>query len=301
MATFAHTAARTALSLIVTESGTDGGDDESDNTTGYEAIERSASEALVDIFARYLRTVGRTASAAAQHAGRSESNMSDMLVGLGAIEGPAGHTPEQLREFLEHEASEIGFPCNIASFPVARVPPMPPDMSSSVTEPRPSHVPDFLPLLPEKRTYMRTVTHNVRKNDVLEAKRRYSKNRRQAQDSLLALRDSSTIPDVPPPPPLPPANGGKARASLQGTERTPASPPGLPPGFCPILEERINPGDVSTFELPIKNAPHEPIGAAAAVTGNPRQVAILGLKHLHGIDGIDDGTRAAAEDADNDE
>ena len=79
---FAYTAARTALSLIVSESNVAGASGD-----GFEAIERSASEALVDIYARYVRTIGRTARAAAQHAGRSESNMADLFVGLGAVRG----------------------------------------------------------------------------------------------------------------------------------------------------------------------------------------------------------------------
>ena len=40
----------------------------------------------------------------------------------------------------------------------------------------------------------------------------------------------------------------------------------------------------------------EPIGAAAAVTANPRQAAILGLKHLHGLDGIDEGRSGGHDD-----
>ena len=58
------------------------------------------------------------------------------------------------------------------------------------TDPRPPHVPDFLPAFPEKRTYVHTATSNVRAADGPAAKKRRTKNRRQAQDSLLNFADA---------------------------------------------------------------------------------------------------------------
>ena len=58
---YAEAASRTALSLIISEAVDPGGE-----CTRFEAIERSASEALLDVFTRFLRTLGGAARSAAQ-------------------------------------------------------------------------------------------------------------------------------------------------------------------------------------------------------------------------------------------
>ena len=124
---YPHAAARTALALILSEEARSastglGG------TGGFEAVERSATEALLDIFTRFVRTVGVTTRDAAQHAGRSESNLADLLVGLQSVGagGLAASQPRELLRFLEEEASEVAVPCNLSSFPVVRPPPTAP-------------------------------------------------------------------------------------------------------------------------------------------------------------------------------
>ena len=214
--TYALSASRTALTLIVSEASEEGS-----GSAGFAAIERSASEALLDIFTRYMRSLGAAARGAAQHAGRSESNAADMLYALRTA--GAGLRPRDLLDLLD-DAPEVAFPCNLsAEFPAPRAPLSAAEAEAAAEgEPRPPHVADFLPAFPEKRTYSRTATHNSRAADGPEAKKRRSKHRRQAQDSLMDslvaeaeggaagrglgnpnVASASSSAAVVPPPPLP--------------------------------------------------------------------------------------------------
>ena len=347
-------AARTALALIVSEArvgrtvgGEGGGVVRAPG--GYEAIERSASEALLDIFTRYMRSIGTASRLAAEHAGRAESNLADMLVGLDSVRAAP---PHELLAFLNEEASEVAFPGNFAAFPVPRLPPNLPATTTSAAvapagaatnaaaaaapsaagaaaaappppptpkheEVRPAYVPDFLPPFPEKHTYVRTAMHAVRANDAPAAKRRRSKHKRQAQDSLLALTeamacrtdggDGTASLSGPAPPPLPalPADddeGATGDAATAGDEVAAVLrgvPDGLATGIPAVLQSSAkleSSGLQSPTVQPAAVAGGEPIGAAAAVTANPRQAAILGLKHLHGLDGIDEGRSGGHDD-----
>jgi len=302
---YAHAAAQKAISLIIAEASCSG------QEAGYESVERSANEAVLDIFARYLRTLGAASRAAAQHARRSESNLEDVIVGLKAVD-TNGVGVAHLLQFLEEEASEVAFPCNLSEFPV------PPGPSKAVpatsAEARPPHVPDFLPPFPDRRTYVRTLTHNVRPADAPAAKKRRSKHKRQAQDSLLAFSEASinrigeAAEPGPPPPPLPalPAediieqaagvrerSAGAGGSGEEGAEALLSKVPDVVvPGFPAVLQSSAR------LECSSAHAPssqqmvqpgHQPSGAAAAATSNQRQAAILGLRHLHGLDGIDEG------------
>lgn len=356
MLSYPAAAARTALALIVSEArvgrtvgGEGGGVVRAPG--GYEAIERSASEALLDIFTRYMRSIGTASRLAAEHAGRAESNLADMLVGLDSVRAAP---PHELLAFLNEEASEVAFPGNFAAFPVPRLPPHLPATSTNAAvapagaaanaaaaaaaapsaagaaaaappppptpkheEVRPAYVPDFLPPFPEKRTYVRTAMHAVRENDAPAAKKRRSKHKRQAQDSLLALTeamacrtdgdDGTASLSGPAPPPLPAlpadddegANGDAATAGDEVAAVLRGVPDGLATGIPAVLQSSAKlecSGLQSPTVQPAAVAGGEPIGAAAAVTANPRQAAILGLKHLHGLDGIDEGRSGGHDD-----
>ena len=232
---YAMAASRTALSLIVSEASTSEQDEEAgaasgtQSNKGFEAIERSASEALLDVFTRYMRSIGTAARNAAQHAGRSESNAVDMLAALHAT----GHcTAGDPLSFLE-QTPEVAFPCNLsATFPVPREP-----LSATAVTPvatgadaRPAFVPDFLPAFPEKRTYSHTVTHNSRIADGPLAKKKRSKHRQHAQESLLKLREEEAKGEA-----AARLIGGSATASASSSSATAAAAAATPPVPMPAL------------------------------------------------------------------
>ena len=333
---YAHAAARTALALIVSEAHS------SASSAGFDAVERSATEALLDIFTRYMRTVGTVTRAAAQHAGRSESNLADLLVGLDAVGagGGAASRPHDLLQFVEEEATEAAFPCNISSFPVVRPPTVETTASTASTagtDARPAHVPDFLPPFPDRRTYVRTATHNVRPSNVPAAKRRRSQHKRQAQESRLALaqagasgvsagdgagtsgvsgtRPPSLARAAPPPPPLPdmpePTDGadgagfmreregeggpGRAGGAHDAGAAALRSVPDVLVAGMPATLQSASKLECSSVDVPPPleaQAASEVRGDAITASANPRHAAILKLKHMHGLDAIEEGRGA---------
>lgn len=337
---YAEATSRTALSLIVAEAR-DEDAESSDRASSFEAIERSASEALLDVFTRFLRTVGGAARTAAQHAGRSESNLADLIAAIEAVSPDgAGLSIAELRSFVE-EAPEVAFPHNVSAFPVPRAP-----LSAAAAaatpvsaDPRPIYVPDFLPPFPEKRMYSHTATHNSRAADAQAAKKRRAKNRRHAQDSLLNLTDaarasnggvgaSGALPaGGPPPPPLPamPAagnNGGSVAAASFGDEggggasALSSVPDMLVPSMPAVLQSSARLETSGFVDAPAFGAPppsaagSDAADAAAAAkaavaSASERHQAILQLKHLHGLDVLNNESRgrrgANREDDDFDE
>ena len=343
---YAHAAARTALALILSEN------QPSASLAGIETVERSAMEALLDIFMRYMRTVATVTRAAAQHAGRSESNLADLFTGLDAVSAGGSPTslPLELLQFVEEEATEAPFPCNICSFPVVQPPTV--EMSSSAavaagTEARPAHVPDFLPHFPDRRTYVRTAMHNVRPSNVPAAKHRRSQHKRQAQESLLTAaqaskgntyagyggrvvgtsgtRDSS-LSGASQPPPLPQfpdspevkdgADGfgfmreREGEASIAGVGCAFQAQDAGMAALCSVPDVLVA-GMPATLQCASKlecsatgvPPPLEALsgvqGDAIAASTNPRHAAILKLKHMHGLDAIEEGGRGGeAADAD---
>ena len=92
-----------------------GAHDEIHGGPGFTMIQRSASDSLIDVISRFVRTVGAMSTRAAQHASRSEVNANDVLRGLRSV--GAAPVPELL-EFLRAEP-DMPFPHNVASFPAA--------------------------------------------------------------------------------------------------------------------------------------------------------------------------------------
>ena len=329
---YAEAASRTALSLIISEAVDPGGE-----RTRFEAIERSASEALLDVFTRFLRTLGGAARSAAQHAGRSESNIADLLYGLQSVapDGMALSVPELLA-FVE-DAPEVAFPVNVSAFPVASQPPSAAATAAAAaatsSDPRPAHVPDFLPPFPEKRTYSRTAVETKRKVDAPAAKKRRAQNRRDAQDSLLKYADrvrgdGAAADGAMPPPPLPAlpdehddggagavaealreddGDGGglSSGASGAGVAVLRSVPDVLVPSLPALLQSSSRRLETSgLIDLPAFGAPPPQSASDAAAAGGvmgseafkmamqnapDRQREILKLKHLHGLDGLDEG------------
>ena len=178
---YARALARVAMGTIVrqTSEGLEG------DTGGLKLIERSCGETLLDVLARYLRTLGAVSAEAARHAGRSESNFEDVRHGLEAMgAGASSSLLDFLRTVPEEDLLQ-----NVAGFPV--VSGQPPAAARPAggrhAGTRPPHVPDFLPPFPDPCTYLSTATGHERNQDKTHAKRKRSLHKREAQDSLHAL------------------------------------------------------------------------------------------------------------------
>jgi transcription initiation factor TFIID subunit 8 len=165
---------RAALGSIVSEASREG--------TGFEDIERSASEALLDVLTRYIRTIGTVSNSAARHAGRSESNYADVRLALDEMH--ADPAPALLR-FLQ-KVPEGSLLQDVAMFPVGHASQvaMVRPASSRHGGVRPQHIPDYLPAFPEPCTYQSTITRNQRMQDEAHAKKKRSQHKRQVTSSV---------------------------------------------------------------------------------------------------------------------
>eukprot|EP00898_Chlorokybus_atmophyticus_P004069 jgi/Chlat1/4663/Chrsp3S05613 len=150
---------------------------------GFEAIQRSASETLADILLKYLSEVGHSAHAYAEHAGRTESNLFDILL---ALEG-LGTTVEDLMLYVQH-ADEIPFARALPKFPALRKPRELPTFAETNEEP-PSHIPKFLPAFPDPHTYKSTPVYHKRDRDPQKERVARVQEKRQVEDALVRLHD----------------------------------------------------------------------------------------------------------------
>jgi len=156
---------------------------------GFDAIERSASESLLDICVRYLRTIGTLSAQAARHAGRSESNYLDVKL---ALEEMGVGSLQELGKFARE--SDLPFARTITPFPVKQTARSSNAAASAQVQPpeaRPQYIPDYLPPFPDPATYRHTTTYNQRPRDPQGARKQRSKLKRQAQEALLNLQQSS--------------------------------------------------------------------------------------------------------------
>ncbi len=78
--------------------------------TGFDACQDSAVEILGDLLLRYLSTVCFGSHSYAELAGRSQSNLSDVLLALEDL----GVTPEDLHQHMQLQVRGTGWRCSWA-------------------------------------------------------------------------------------------------------------------------------------------------------------------------------------------
>lgn len=170
-------------------------------SVGFESFNESALDALADIAVRYLRDLGRSASFHTNLAGRTESNVFDIIRGLedlGASTGFSGASEESVcvaesgtvRGIIEYveSAEEVPFVQPVPNFPIVRKPSGIPSFVQMGETPAFKHVPVWLPAFPDPHTYIHTSMWNERKTDPRADKIELARQRRKAESSLLSLQ-----------------------------------------------------------------------------------------------------------------
>ena len=114
---------------------------------GFEALVASAHEAVAELLVRHLEEVGRASHAMAEHAGRTDVNVNDVLAAFHAT----GISAEKLLDFLERE-EEMPFAHNLARYPVKRRAKEAASFAEAEQEP-PGNVGRFLPAFPSAHTF----------------------------------------------------------------------------------------------------------------------------------------------------
>uniref|UniRef100_A0A383W5E7 Transcription initiation factor TFIID subunit 8 n=1 Tax=Tetradesmus obliquus TaxID=3088 RepID=A0A383W5E7_TETOB len=142
--------------------------------SGFEACQESAIEILADLLLRYLTTVCSSSHSYAELAGRSQSNLADVLLSLEEL----GVTADDLHQHLELQKTDVPFAHTLAPYPVRTQRPAPPTFADQA-EPHPAHVPGFLPAFPDPHTYQHTAAFagheadpHKQRQSMLEAKQK---------------------------------------------------------------------------------------------------------------------------------
>lgn len=170
-------------------------------SVGFESFNESALDALADIAVRYLRDLGRSASFNTNLAGRTESNVFDIIRGLEDLGDSTGFlgasgdsvclaksgTVRGIIEYVE-SAEEVPFVQPVPNFPIVRKPSGIPSFVQMGETPAFKHVPVWLPAFPDPHTYIHTPMWNERKTDPRADKIELARQRRKAESSLLNLQ-----------------------------------------------------------------------------------------------------------------
>lgn len=170
-------------------------------SVGFESFNDSALEALTNITIRYFRLLGKTASFYANLAGRTESNVFDVIQGLEDLGLSRGFSSASevshrltgsgtVREVIEYvgSAEEVPFAQPVPKFPVMRNRSLTPSFVQIGETPAFKHVPPWLPAFPDPHTYVQTPTWNERATDPRADKIEQARQRRKAESSLLSLQ-----------------------------------------------------------------------------------------------------------------
>ncbi|KNA12999.1 hypothetical protein SOVF_120800 [Spinacia oleracea] len=169
---------------------------------GFEAVKQSSLAALSDIAVRFICDLGKSATSYANLAGRSESNLFDILKGLqdfGSISAcefsssSDNKIVKQMSDFVRTvEDIEIPFAHPIPRFPIPVIKSsrnlQTPSFLQMGETPGSKHVPDWLPAFPDPHTYIKSPMWSHRKMDLRISKGEQARQRRKAERSLLNLQ-----------------------------------------------------------------------------------------------------------------
>lgn len=169
---------------------------------GFEGLSESALDSLADIAIRYICDLGKTSKFYANLAGRTESNVFDVVQGLEDMGMPQGFSGaseiyadcvvssgaiREIKEYVEM-AEEIPFAQPVPHFPVIRQRRMIPSFLEMGETPSSKHIPPWLPAFPDPHTYIRTPVWNERVSDARSDKIELARQHRKAERSLLSLQ-----------------------------------------------------------------------------------------------------------------
>ncbi|KAM5559757.1 transcription initiation factor TFIID subunit 8 [Rosa sericea] len=219
---------------------------------GFLGIKESALDSLADIAIRYLRDLGKMANYYANLAGRTESNVFDVVRGLEDLESLQGFsgaaevthclagsgTMKGLVQYVG-TAEEIPFAQPLPRFPVVKDRRLIPSFEQMGEAPPGKHLPNWLPAFPDPHTYIHSPMWNERKTDPREDKIEQARQRRKAERSLLSLQQrllcngsSPGLASTSVPVSVVASDGGNdgKGLQLQGSESNPFLEPPLQPG-----------------------------------------------------------------------
>mmetsp|Transcript_14166 Transcript_14166/g.23984 ORF Transcript_14166/g.23984 Transcript_14166/m.23984 type:complete len:369 (+) Transcript_14166:472-1578(+) len=157
---------------------------------GFDAIQKSACDALAEVMLRYISEIGIAVHQCAERAGRTEGNVHDILAAFDQL-------GTSMRSVMEYgtKSEEVPFARPLPRFPLQKVPRLPPSFKDAKEEP-PAHIPAFLPALPDQHTYKETPVYEGRQIEAGQAKLEMHQSFRKAEKALISLQER-THPSAP--------------------------------------------------------------------------------------------------------
>eukprot|EP00891_Asterochloris_glomerata_P002166 jgi/Astpho2/2166/fgenesh1_pg.00040_%23_22_t len=154
-------------------------------STGFEAVQTSALEVLADLLLCYISQLGSASSGYAQQAGRTDTNVNDLLLACEDM----GISLDDLKQYASAE-EEVPFAHPLSVYPVSKAPRKVPTFRERKEEP-PQHIPDFLPAFPDKHTYMQSAAFPGHEKNARQQRLAAAKAKRQAEKSLVRLHQQA--------------------------------------------------------------------------------------------------------------
>ncbi|CAI9766330.1 unnamed protein product [Fraxinus pennsylvanica] len=178
---------------------------------GFDSFNESALDSLADLAIRYLLDLGKTAKFYSNLAGRTESNVFDIIQGLddlGMSSGFSGASEvevncaissgfvTEIRGYVE-SADETPFAQPVPHFPVARQWRLIPSFLQMGETPGFKHIPEWLPAFPDPHTYIHSAMWNERVSDPRTDKIELARQHRKAERALLSLQQRLVCNGLP--------------------------------------------------------------------------------------------------------
>eukprot|EP00775_Hariotina_reticulata_P005121 gene5121-5361_t len=138
-------------------------------SASFDASQDSAIEILADLLLRYLTTVCASSHSYAELAGRSQSNLADVLLALEELGG-----------------TDIPFAHTLAPYPVHCQRPVAPTFADQKEAP-PAHIPAFLPAFPDPHTYQHTAAFSGHEADPYKQRQSMLEAKQKAEAALNKL------------------------------------------------------------------------------------------------------------------
>ncbi|KAK9755583.1 hypothetical protein RND81_01G036300 [Saponaria officinalis] len=227
---------------------------------GFDSVKESALEALSNVVIRYINDLGKSASSYANLAGRSESNVFDIVKGLedlGSSFGFSGGSEVKqcvvgsgvIKEISHFVGSveDNPFAQPIPRFPVLMNARLIPSFSEIGEIPSGKHIPDWLPAFPDPHTYLHSPVWNERRKNIRIDKGEQARQRRKAERSLLNLQQRLLLNGL---------GGSSGSGHCRNDDVNETGNGGVFPENNPYLGQPLPAGekDVSVVALPSKLA-----------------------------------------------
>ncbi|KAK9823474.1 hypothetical protein WJX72_002983 [[Myrmecia] bisecta] len=272
--------------------------------SGFDAVQRSATEALAELLLQHIAEVGASSHAYAEMAGRTHCNVNDLLLAFADL----GISISDLMKYASLAEEDMAFAHEpVQKYPVVKRPTAVPTFVDKNEEP-PSHIPRFLPAFPDSHTYASTPVFATHDKDARQQLLAASKAKRQAEKAAVKLhaRSQAALPARAPAlaPPALASQPGKPEAALSPFLAAPlwehAESPGMaavaaagaadvPPStsaltsFQPAVEGHVGLEADGWKELPSNVAPSTTAPAAGFALDwveNVRRQALASIAHL---------------------